>query len=337
VRKNLNLKKYISYKQMSENTNEEELNSRIKKSFITNSIFGQKLINNLSQDKKKEINIDYFFKHIKNLNLQKNENYEKKIDYKKYIDSIPQNIHDKLSNESEIVLKTKNSIEPYCKKQIKINSPINTFKKNGFHFKLVKLESKHFDLFHVIYLNDKICGYVCCGKKNMTIYKNLYIVISSKYESEFFEKQNKKLSIINEITEEICFFEKETYQKYIKYIRNQLYTFILEILNENKSIKNIILIGEEEGGNFLQLFLVDFISNKSEVVIKIPDELSFYLFTYNTAMLSTETFYNDMVDFLGENNNSVITSFDEKNNAFNTWDINLDKKNKFNIIITNEK
>ena len=39
---------------MTENTNEEDLNNRVKKNFITNSIFGQKLINGLSQDKKKK-------------------------------------------------------------------------------------------------------------------------------------------------------------------------------------------------------------------------------------------------------------------------------------------
>ena len=85
---------------MTENVCEEEISNKVKRYFITNSIFGQKIINNLSKDKSKEVNIDYFLTHIKNFNQLKKENYDEKIDYKKYIDKIPQNIQYKLKNES---------------------------------------------------------------------------------------------------------------------------------------------------------------------------------------------------------------------------------------------
>ena len=318
---------------MSENTNEEEISYRIKKKFITNSIFGHKLINNLSANKKREVNIDYFLSHIKHLNEQKKENYEEKIDYKKHIESIPKNIYDKLNHESEIVVKNKNHIEPYCKEQIQIISPVDLFKKFGFHYKLVKLESQYYDLFSILYFNHSIVGYICCKKRTASEYKNLYIVLSLKYHPDFFDKKNKKLSIINEITEEIAFFEKDTYTKYLHHFRKQIYSIILDILSENKSIKYIICIGEEEGGNILQLLLVDFINNKNDILMKYPDELSYYLFTHNTAMLSTETFYNDLINYLGSKNNAMICCFDDKNDAYQTWDPNPEKTFKYNFVL----
>jgi len=318
---------------MGENINEEDLNIKVKKNFITYSIFGQKLINGLSADKKKEVNIEYFLGHIKHFNLQKKENWEEKINYNKYIDSIPSNIQDKLKSESEVSIKSRNCIEPYCKKQIKMTSSINIFKKVGFHYKLVKLESTYYDLFGYITHNDDVVGYICCGKRSLAAYKNIYIVISGKYEKKFFDEESKKISIISEISEEIGFYEKDVYTKYIKSFRNQIYSLLLEIIMENKNIKNIVCIGEEEGGNILQLFIVDFINNKGESNIKISDDLSFYLFTHNTAMLSTETFYNDLINYLGGNNNSMITCFDEKNKAYDSWDVDDNKKAKYNIIL----
>lgn len=320
---------------MTEITTEEEINQKVKKNFIINSIFGQKLINGLTQDKKKEVNIDYFLSHIKHFNIQKKESWEDKINFKKHIDSIPNNIQDRLKSESDIIVKKLNTIEPYCKKQIKIIPPINVFKKNGFHHRLVKLESTFYDLVGMIYYNDSIVGYICCGKKTNGSYKNIYIVINHQYDKDFFDKSNKKLSIINEITEEIAFFEKDTYHKYLKNFRNVLFTTIFEILSEHKSIKNIVCIGEEEGGNILQLFLVDLVNNKSDINVKITEDISFYLFTSNTAMLSTETFYLDLINYLGGSTNSLITSFDDKNRAYDSWDIDENKKMRYNIIVLN--
>lgn len=318
---------------MTENTNEEEFNTKVKKIFITNSIFGQKLVYGLSQDKKKEVNIDYFLNHLKHFNHQKQENWEKRINFDKYLDSIPQNIHDKLRDDTDIIIKNRSCIEPYCKKQIKIITPANLFKKNGFHYKLLKLESTYYDLLGFFYNNDEVIGYVCCGKKTSYTYKNLFIVISQNYDKDFFEKSAKKLSIISEISEDIAFYEKECYNKYIKTLRNQIYSFVLEIIAENKNIKNIVCIGEELGGNMLQLFLVDFVNNKNEVAMKFNEDFSYYLFTYNTAMLSTETFYNDLINYLGGANNSMITCFDDKNCFYSTWEIDEAKRNKYNVIV----
>ncbi len=318
---------------MTENTIEEDLSNKVKKNFITNSIFGQKLINGLSLDKKKEVNIDYFLNHLKHFNQQKQEKWDQRINFDKYLDSIPQNIQDKLRDDTDVIIKNRCCIEPYCKKQIKIITPINLFKKHGFHYKLVKLESTYYDLLGFLYFNDDLIGYICCGKKTSYTYKNLFIVISQKYDKDLFDKSSKKLSIISEISEDIAFYEKECYNKYLKSFRNQIYSFVLEIIAENKNIKNIVCIGEEIGGNFLQLFLVDFINNKNEISMKFNEDISYYLFTYNTAMLSTETFYNDLINYLGGANNSMITCFEEKNNFYSTWDIDEAKRNKYNVIV----
>jgi len=326
---------------MTENTNEEEFSNKVKKHFITNSIFGQKLINSLSHEKKKEITIDYFLSHIKIFNKLKKENYEEKIDYKKFIDRIPQNIQSKLKNESDIVIKNRYCIEPYCKKQLKIITPINSFKKFGFHYKLLKLDSIYYDLLGIIYYNDNIVGYISCGKKPQNsinpLYKSIFVFLSLKYEKDFFDNNNKKLSIINEITEEISFYEKNTYNKYLKNFRNQFNSILLEILLEFKNIKNIICIGEEEGGNILQLLLIDLINNKDESNLSFPKELYYYLFTHNTAMLSTETFYNDLIKNLGGNNNSIITCFDEKNEHYKSWNIDEINKKRYNFFVLDEE
>jgi len=77
----------------------------------------------------------------------------------------------------------------------------------------------------------------------------------------------------------------------------------------------------------MQLFLVDFLNNKDDFYYKI-DDIELYLFTYNTAKLSTETFYKEFIELF--NNNSIITYFNEKNDAYKTWDLT---NNKMNIIL----
>ena len=64
--------------------NDEELTAKIKKNFITNIIFGQKLINNLSTEKNKNVTIDYFMSHIKNFKKQISENWEMKINFQNH-------------------------------------------------------------------------------------------------------------------------------------------------------------------------------------------------------------------------------------------------------------
>jgi len=61
----------------------------LRRKFITNIIFGQKLINSLSVEKKNKVSIDYFLNHIENFKKQKNERWEEKIDHSKYINLIP--------------------------------------------------------------------------------------------------------------------------------------------------------------------------------------------------------------------------------------------------------
>jgi hypothetical protein len=296
-----------------------------KKRFITNIIFGQKLINDLSLNKKKQVSIEYFMNHLNYFKKYLNENWEDKIEIEKYIELIPQDIENKLMTDSEILLKNSHYIEPYCKKPIKIASPLVLFQRNCYHYKLVKLESAYYDLMSILYYNNEIIGYVCCAKRSSG-YKNIYIVLLWKYDKKFYEITNKKLVVINEISEDISFYEKECYTRYIKHIRSQLFSVLYEVLKDNKTIQNIVCIGEEEGGNLLQLFLVDFLNNKDEFYIKIED-IELYLFSSNTAKLSTNTFYKEFIELFGKN--SLITCFSEKNNAYNTWE----NTEKMNIIL----
>lgn len=287
-----------------------------KKKFITNIIFGQKLINDLSTNKKKHVNIEYFLNYLIYFKKYLNENWESKIEIDKYTSLIPLDIENKLMTDSEILLKNSHNIEPYCKKVIKIISPLALFQRNYYHYKLVKLESTQYDLMSILYYNDEIIGYICCAKRSSG-YKNIYIVLLYKYDKKFYETTNKKIVVINDISEDISFYEKECYTRYIKHIRSQLFSVLYEVLKENKTICNIVCIGEEEGGNLLQLFLVDFLNNKNEFYIKIED-IELYLFSNNTAKLSTDTFYKEFIELFGKN--SLITCFSEKNNAYNTWE-----------------
>jgi len=287
-----------------------------KKRFITNIIFGQKLINDLSANKKKQVNIEYFMNHLNYFKKYLNENWEDKIEMDKYMGLIPQDIENKLMTDSEILLKFSHNIEPYCKKTIKIISPLALFQRNCYHYKLVKLESTYYDLMSILYYNEEIIGYVCCAKRT-TGYKNIYIVLLRKYDKKFYESMNKKIVVMNEISEDISFYEKESYTRYIKHIRSQLFSVLYEVIKENKLIRNIVCIGEEEGGNLLQLFLVDFLNNKDDFYIKIED-IELYLFSNNTAKLSTDTFYKKFIELFGKN--SLITCFQDKNNAYKTWE-----------------
>jgi len=291
----------------------------LRRKFITNIIFGQKLINCLSVEKKNKVSIDYFLNHIENFKKQKNERWEEKIDHSKYINLIPEDINLKLVDNTDIIIKNNYHIEPYCKKSLKLITPMGIFGKTSFHYKLVRLESKYYDLFGILYYGENIVGYICCGKRNSTSYKNLYIVLVKEYGRNFYDKMDKKLVIINDITEDISFYEKEVYQDYLRHFRSSLFSMVYEILGENKAIKNVVCIGEEEGGNLLQLFTVDFFNNKNDCNLKLND-ISFHLFTLNTAMLSTDTFYKDFVELLGEN--SVITCFSRKNSAYESWNEN---------------
>ena len=296
-----------------------------KKRFITNIIFGQKLINDLSANKKKQVSIEYFMNHLIHFKKYLIENWEDKIEIDKYIGLIPQNIENKLMIDSEILIKNSHNIEPYCKKSIKIISPLALFQRNCYHYKLVKLESTHYDLMSILYYNDEIIGYVCCAKRS-TGYKNIYVVLLRKYDIKFYETMNKKIVVINDISEDISFYEKECYTRYIKHIRSQLFSVLYEVIKDNKTIRNIVCIGEEEGGNLLQLFLVDFLNNRDEFYIKIED-IELYLFSNNTAKLSTDTFYKEFIELFGKN--SLITCFSEKNNAYKTWE----NTEKMNIIL----
>lgn len=297
---------------------QEKLNEDkdIRKRFINNIIFGQKLINDLSNCKKKEVNIDYFLNHIKIFNERFIEINNKNINYEKYDDL---RLDEKLEEKHNFTYKNKNSfIEPYCIKPIKFYSPNFLFKKYCFNHQLIKLESKYFDIFTIIYNNNNISGYIVLEKRLNGKYKNLYLVLIEKYEEDFYKDKEKKISTIQEINDNISFFETTTYNDYIKNYRNYLFSVVCDILTKYETVKNIIFIGEEKGGNLLELFTMDFINNKNEIDNFKDNIKSIFLFHYNTAMLSNQSFYKELISLIG--NKSFINYFKEENEAFLTWE-----------------
>ena len=295
-----------------------EENINLKKKFINNIIFGQKLINSLSLDKKKDVNIDYFLNHIKNFNEKLTEINSKNINYQKY-DDLQTGIKEKLEEKNIFSYKNKSfCIEPYCLKPIKFYSSNFLFKKFGFHHQLIKLESKFYDLFGIIYHENQINGYIVLGKRLNGEYKNLYVIISEKYPEDFFLRKDKKITTIHEINDNISFYESETYQNYLKNYRNSLFSIINDILKTNETVKNIIFIGEERGGNLLELFAMDFLNNKNNIENFKYNIKSLYLFHYNSAMLSNQSFYKELIKQIG--NKSFINCFKEENDAFLTWE-----------------
>lgn len=297
---------------------QEKLNEDkdIRKRFINNIIFGQKLINDLSNCKKKEVNIDYFLNHIKIFNERFIEINNKNINYEKYDDL---RLDEKLEEKHNFTYKNKNAfIEPYCIKPIKFYSPNFLFKKYCFNHQLIKLESKYFDIFTIIYNNNNISGYIVLEKRLNGKYKNLYLVLIEKYEEDFYKDKEKKISTIQEINDNISFFETTTYNDYIKNYRNYLFSVVCDILTKYETVKNIIFIGEEKGGNLLELFTMDFINNKNEIDNFKDNIKSIFLFHYNTAMLSNQSFYKELISLIG--NKSFINYFKEENEAFLTWE-----------------
>ena len=304
--------------------------NNLKKKFISNIIFGQKLINDLSVNKSNKICIEYFMNHLNTFEKHCKEDWCSKINFDKYCDLIPSDIEEKLENDTDIILKNNYNIEPYCKKTIKIITPLIFFKKMGFHFKLIKLESQYFDLMGILFENDNIVGYVCCGKRSNSQYKNLYVVLRKNYENNFYGNLDKKIVIMNEISEEINFYEKNVYLNYLKNYRSILFSLIFEIIHENPTIKNVICIGEEEGGNLLQIFSYDFLNNRKDSNLDL-DKISLFLFTHNTSKLSTNVFFDDLTNIF--KGNSIITCFDKFSRSFETWNIDEKDINNSNMNI----
>ena len=291
--------------------------------FITNIVIGQKIIDFLSGTKIDiESGIEYFLNHLNILNQMINDNWEKKLNYTKYKDSFSDDMADKLSDKTGMIMDKICSIEPYCKKTIKFYSPNYIFKKVGFHFRLIRLESPLYDMMGFIYYGNEIVGYVCCRKGSD--YKNLYIVISKKYDVNVFINRNRSGSSVNDITEDSMIYDSYYYTMYTKHFRNMLYSYVIDIISEYSSIKNIIMIGEEAGGNLLELFMMDIKNNKSDINVKISSRVVYFLFTQNTAMMSSEFKLDYGTDI-------IIMNFNNKD-SYQSWTIDDSIKKKCNFI-----
>ncbi len=122
------------------------MNDYINK-FITNIVVGQKIIDFLSSKKIDiESGIEYFLNHLNIFNQMIGEKWEKKLNYSKYKESFSDNMVEKLSDKTGIIVDKLCNIEPYCKKVIKFYSPNYIFKKVGFHFRLIRLEIPLYDM-----------------------------------------------------------------------------------------------------------------------------------------------------------------------------------------------
>jgi hypothetical protein len=294
--------------------------------FITNIVIGQKIIDNLSETRKKnDLTISYFLNHLMILNAQKMKGWDKKLNYEKYESSFSPNIHEKLADKSSIKMKDICSIEPYCKKPMKIYSPSFIFKRVGFHFRLIKLESDYYTMLGFLYYDNEFVGYICFNKK-LNDYKSLYIVISKKYSDNFYKNRNRKALVISDIIDKTIIFDAEYYKMYMRSFRNMLYSVIFDVISEYSTLKNIVLIGEECGGNLLQLFLIDLLNNKNDINIKISENLTYYMFMHNTAMLSNNLNMENIA-------NTILMSFNNKN-AYNSWEIKDELKKKYNFIFS---
>ena len=298
------------------------MNDYINK-FITNIVIGQKIVDFLSSKKIDiESGIEYFLNHLNIFNQMIGEKWEKKLNYSKYKESFRDEMVEKLSDKTGIVVDKMCSIEPYCKKAIKFYSPNYIFKKVGFHFRLIRLESPLYDMMGFIYYGSEIVGYICCRKGND--YKNLYIVISKKYDGDIFTNRNRTGSSVSDITEDCMIYDAYYYSMYAKYFRNMLYSYVIDIISEYGSIKNIIMVGEEAGGNLLELFMMDIKNNRNDINVKISAKVVYFLFTQNTAMMSSEF----KLDYA---NDIIIMNFNNRD-SYLTWNIDEAIKKKCNFI-----
>jgi hypothetical protein len=298
------------------------MNDYINK-FITNIVIGQKIVDFLSGTKIDiESGIEYFLNHLNIFNQMIGEKWEKKLNYSKYKEFFSDEMVEKLSDKTGIVVDKMCSIEPYCKKAIKFYSPNYIFKKVGFHFRLIRLESALYDMMGFIYYGNEIVGYICCRKGND--YKNLYIVISKKYNGDIFTNRNRTGSSVSDITEDCMIYDAHYYSMYTKHFRNMLYSYVIDIISEYGSIKNIIMVGEEAGGNLLELFMMDIKNNRSDINVKISPKVVYFLFTQNTAMMSSEF----KLDYA---NDIIIMNFNNRD-SYLTWNIDVGIKKKCNFI-----
>ena len=298
------------------------MNDYINK-FITNIVIGQKIVDFLSGKKIDiESGIEYFLNHLNIFNQMIGEKWEKKLNYSKYKESFSEDMVEKLSDKTGIIVDKMCSIEPYCKKAIKFYSPNYIFKKVGFHFRLIRLESPLYDMMGFIYYGNEIVGYICCRKGND--YKNLYIVISKKYNGDIFANRNRTGSSVSDITEDCMIYDAYYYSIYTKHFRNMLYSYVIDIISEYGSIKNIIMIGEEAGGNLLELFMMDIKNNRSDINVKISPKVVYFLFTQNTAMMSPEFKLDYATDI-------IIMNFSNRD-SYLTWNIDEGIKKKCNFI-----
>ena len=88
------------------------MNDYINK-FITNIVIGQKIVDYLSGTKIDiESGIEYFLNHLSIFNQMIGEKWEKKLNYSKYKDSFSDEMVDKLSDKTGIIMDKICSIEP---------------------------------------------------------------------------------------------------------------------------------------------------------------------------------------------------------------------------------
>ena len=339
---------------MENNNFEENENfNNFRKKFIINILFGQKLINNLSREKKKEAGIDYFLMHLRNLKFQKQVDWDSKVNINRLSNTLIADIKNNLQVENKYYYNNNQKyIEPYILKPIRLLSDKQLFNKTFFSHSMVTLESKFYNFVCLIHdLSDNIIGYILIGKKSSGEKKNIYIILDDEYNNGFYNHLKKNVVITCDISDDLHFYEKNVYNDYMKNYRNFLFSIVTDCLINNNDIKNIVCIGNQKGGNILQLFVKDFLLNKKYIGFKqdqsetlfekinetpnveiIHNDITTYLFEYDTAMLSNNNFYDSLLELMGEEEKTFINCFYNKNKAYNTWK-KINNDSKLNTII----
>ena len=329
----------VSVKEENFKNVEKEDTDKKNNKIIYNLIFAEKLVNELSNNKKKNIDIDYFLSYIKFFSKIKESMIEIDIDDK--LNSNDINFDIPIATKKEILSIGEKPIELYNKKQVLIFNKSHFIEKYNYHFTIKNISSKYYEFINFIFDKSKnIIGYIVLGKKAKKSTQNLCFILDKNYEKNFYTNINKKVCLMTEIIDEFNIYEKTIYNNYLKYYRDYLFSVLKEILRKHNNINNIVFIGNKQGGNILELFLKDIIENLNEEYF--PEEafklksIAYNIFKLNSSMLTNIHFYEDLINRIEKESYTYINCFDNKLLDYKSWSEfmkNYKKNDNINSII----
>ena len=294
-------------------------NNQQNNKIIYNLIFAEKLIKELSLNKKRIVDINYFLSYINIFNKIKEEIF----DIEPYdLNFIEYNVPKILKQDLKLL--GDKPIELYDKKQIICYNKYYFIDKYNYHNSLKNISSKYYEFINFIFDNKKnIVGYIVLGKKKKKSTQNLCFILDKNYEKNFYTNINKKVCLMAEIIDEFNIYEKNTYNDYLKYYRDYLYSVLKETFEKYDNINNLVFIGNKKGANILELFLKDITENVVEKyfpneTIKL-NSISYNIFKLNSSMLTNINFYEDLINKIEKDNYTYINCFDNKLLDYKSW------------------